>query len=158
MTAGEIERIELGRRDYKNFIYAKVYTSNRDEWRPMLINPDEDIDWRHHICGRRVEVPGGVLYRSGKNCECFTKALRKFESFNNEIERIATEYDGDYLQCKAAMYMQAYCCSAHEAAEKMDIDDPRYVHQLATEFKKKNCDDVFTNTPSNSVIDAMRFR
>jgi len=158
MTAAEIQRIELGRRDYDNNIFAKVHTSNRDEWRPMMINPDEDINWRHHICGKRIEVPGGILYRSGKNCGCFTKALRKFESFNSEIDRIAAEYDADYLECKAEMYLNAYCCKPHEAAAKMGIDDPHRVYRLAQQFEKENCDETFVNTPGNSVIDAMRFR
>lgn len=158
MTASKIERIELGRRDYDNNIFAKVFVSNRDEWRPMMINPDEDINWRHHIVGKRIELPGGVLYRSGKNCGCFNEVLRKFESFNDEIDRIAAEYDADFLEVKSEMYLKAYDCTPHEVAERMDIDDPRRVYQLASKFEDKHCSTVFVNTPKNCVVDAMRFR
>jgi hypothetical protein len=158
MTASKIERIELGRRDYSNNIYAKVHTSNHNEWQPMLIDPDADIAWQHHIVGKRIEVPGGVLYRSGNNCDCFTKALMKFESFNGEIDRIAAEYDADFLEVKAEMYLKAYDCTPHEVAERMDIDDPHRIYQLAKQFEDENCDSIFINTASNCVVDAMRFR
>jgi hypothetical protein len=131
-SINNIHRIELGRRDYNDHIYARCYYAEGDAWNPVFINGNAEINWPEYFCGKLVEMPGGILYPKETECN-LTEAIIQTEDLDSDIEKIASQ-DGEFKSAKASLLLHGFDATPHEVAKRMNIDDPREVHQLAEEF------------------------
>lgn len=154
-----IHRIELGRRDYSGHAYARCYYAEGDAWSPIFIDGNTEINWPKYFCGTVVGMPGGILYPTDETEGNLTEAIIQIKNLDSDIAEIASQHDGGFESAKASLLLHGFDAAPHEVASKMNIDDPREVHQLAEEFITGAIDsNQFETIDSNYIIDLIDAR
>jgi hypothetical protein len=149
-----IHRVELGRRDYSGHVYARCYHQDGDSWRPVFVDGNAEIKWPEYFCGSVVKMPGGILYPTDQTKGNLAEAIIQIENLDADIEEIASQHDGEFKPAKASLLLHGFHAPPHEVASRMNINDPRKVHQLAAEFVTGAIDNnQFDTIDSNYTID-----
>lgn len=75
MTESELSRVALGRREYGNKIFVKIYVTGSSKIELMMLKDDHEFNWQNHTATRTPNIPGGILQPCSPDCDCFKNIL-----------------------------------------------------------------------------------